>query len=184
MINILQRKTSQQKSFPKSFLHMLDCVCVPVLSTQELSYSYACIWGENRRLGKPRMCKWQSKVTIQRHKEPFLRLHSIKAKVTIIYTFCASLKKMLLKDDTENLLNPRAQAERAKGWDERPRWGQCRNVSSRWRGPEPALSPPGVYQSLMSSFSLLFSTCSSLVSSMYKNLMKTTHLWPVGGTHL
>lgn len=105
MINILQRKTSQQKSFPKSFLHMLDCVCVPVLSTQELSYSYACIWGENRRLGKPRMCKWQSKVTIQRHKEPFLRLHSIKAKVTIIYTFCASLKKMLLKDDTENLLN-------------------------------------------------------------------------------
>ena len=44
-------------------------------------------------------------MTIQRHKEPFLRLHSIKAKVTIIYTFCASLKKMLLKDDTENLLN-------------------------------------------------------------------------------
>lgn len=44
-------------------------------------------------------------MTIQRHKEPFSRLHSIKAIGTVIYKFCASLKKMLLKDDTENLLN-------------------------------------------------------------------------------
>ena len=44
-------------------------------------------------------------MTIQRHKEPFSRLHSIKATVTIIHEFCASLKKLLLKDDTENLLN-------------------------------------------------------------------------------
>lgn len=33
-----------------------------------------------------------------------------------------------------------------------------------------------LHQSLMSSFSLLFSTCSSLVSSMHRNLMKTTTL--------
>ena len=32
------------------------------------------------------------------------------------------------------------------------------------------------HRSLMSGFSLLLSTCSSLVSSMYRNLMKTTTL--------
>lgn len=32
------------------------------------------------------------------------------------------------------------------------------------------------HQSLMSSFSLLFSTCSSLVSSVHRNLMKITIL--------
>lgn len=38
------------------------------------------------------------------------------------------------------------------------------------------------HRSLMSGFSLLFSTCSSLVCSTYRNLMKTTTLWLVGGT--
>lgn len=80
---------------------MLDCVYVPDLGAQELNYSYACIWGEIRSLGKPR----DVQVTIQRHKEPFSRLHSIKATVTIIYKLCASRKKLLLKDDTENLLS-------------------------------------------------------------------------------
>lgn len=99
MINILQSESMEIISKVLSAYVGL-CLC-PSLQRLRNSATVMCAFGVKTEDLVSQGCA----VTIQRHKEPFSRLHSIKATVTIIHKFCASLKKLLLKMTLKTFLN-------------------------------------------------------------------------------